>query len=76
MGDETMASGAVGKDEDRRAVTRLWVVLQKTGRVRDEYIRDKSSEGRSAKAGILVRLADEIRALADEVSANARWGIF
>ena len=74
MGEEIAADGSVVKVVDKRAVTRIWVVLQKTGRVRDEYIREKTPEGRAAKAGVLVRLAAEIRALADEVAQEAGRG--
>lgn len=58
-------------DTRPRAITRMWAVLQKTGRVRDEYSREKVPAIRLDKARALVVLAGELQALAGEVVREA-----
>lgn len=55
-----------GKPE-RPAITRLWVAVQKIGRVRDEYTRAQDPLKVHAAARGMLELADEIRALAGEI---------
>ena len=56
---------------DAQPVTRLWVALQRLGRLRDEYTRDKCPAGRLAAARAMADRAAELRALAAEVLAEA-----
>jgi hypothetical protein len=57
---------------DRPPETRLWVVLQRLSRLRDEYSRDKTPTSRYATARAMAEQAHELRLLAEELLAEAR----
>ncbi len=56
---------------DRPPTTRLWVALQKLSRLRDEYTRGRTAEGRTAAAAAMIGLADEVKALTTELFETA-----
>jgi hypothetical protein len=60
-----------GATTDRPPETRLWVALQRLGRLRDEYTRDRCPTGRLATARAMADRVAELRTLADEVLADA-----
>lgn len=70
-----MTSGAAvalpAPKDAQRPATRLWVQLQRLGRLRDEYTRDRSPAGRLETARAMAERAEELRALAAEVLAEA-----
>lgn len=53
---------------DRKpAITRLWIALQKLGRLRDTYMRDQTAVGRHAAARAMAELGEEVRSLTTDV---------
>lgn len=56
---------------EKPAATRMWVALQKLGRLRDQYTRDASAAGRLMTARAMVELADEVQQLVHRMVDDA-----
>ncbi len=68
---DTVAADIPLKMADPSPATRMWVVIQKLSRARDEYSRAKDHPKRLALAGEVSELVTQLRTLADAVMEEA-----